>query len=66
MEVAVAAGKTKVTKKSLPASDKPKKSQVDSIVAKGLDWIDNNGQMESSYALLAALTGKTIEELKKI
>jgi ParB family transcriptional regulator, chromosome partitioning protein len=57
-------GKTKVTKKNLVTAKKPVNTA--SIVKNGLVWINKNGQMDSSYELLSAITGKTVQELKKI
>jgi len=56
---AKANGKSKVTKKTLAA---PKVSVVD----KGLEWIAENGNQETSFALLSHLTGKSIAQLKKL
>lgn len=63
---AKANGKKKVTKKVIVPSA-PVKFVADPMVVKlGLEWINNNGQMEVSYSMLSAITGLTVEELKKI
>lgn len=66
-------GKDKVTARSLPT--KPEKSAASTSTTptprkltpleSGLTWINDNGQMEHSYAMLSAITGMTIPELKK-
>ena len=77
LEIAKEAGKQKVTAKHVvPTDKKPRKpravqGELTAVPSKpnfleaGLDWIDRNGQQEISYAMLAALTGMTIQELKK-
>ena len=64
LDVAKDSGKTKVTKKNLVTTKKS--VTAGSVLEKGLVWINNNGQMTSSYELLAAITGKTVQDLKKI
>lgn len=67
-QAAKESGKTKVTKKNLPkkadavVSESQRKS---SSVELGLSWIEDNGQMESSYALLSAICGMSVADLKK-
>lgn len=60
-----ASGKVKLTKKNLSAT-KTLKAVEESALDKGLEWISNNGQQESSYAMLAHITGKSIAQLKKL
>lgn len=64
LNIAKADGKSKVTKKNLVSVNKPTSSG--SAIEKGLLWINNNGQMDSSYELLSAITGKSVSQLKKI
>lgn len=74
LESAKIAGKSRVTARNLPKrAPKGKKSETGDLIPKkknilesGLEWIDNNGQMEHSYALLSALTDMSINDLKEI
>jgi ParB family chromosome partitioning protein len=61
---ATASGKAKVTKKSL-APQEPKVN-APTALERGLEWISQNGEQESSYALLSFITGKSISQLKKL
>lgn len=63
-ETAKVAGKTKVTKKNIVKQSAVTAPRKPTVLELGLDWINNNGQMDSSYALLSAITGMTVEELK--
>lgn len=65
LEVAKVSGKKKVTKKNL-VSTKVAPPRQPTPLEKGLEWINDNGQMEHSYSLLAAITGFTVDELKKM
>ena len=73
LENAIAAGKKKVTAKNLPPKEEKVGKKVDGvkairkrpIIEVGLEWIDENGGMEHSYALLSAITGIAIDDLKK-
>lgn len=68
LKTAVESGKTKVTKKNLPK--KAEKAVIEaqrkpSPLEVGLAWIEDNGQLEISYSMLAAITGMSVPELKK-
>lgn len=63
---AKASGKTKVTKKNIVPTIAAKHVSDPLVVRLGLDWINNNGQMEQSYSLLSAISGLTIDELKRV
>jgi hypothetical protein len=71
LESAQSAGKTKLTARNLPKKVE-KVGLVNipvtkrNVIERGLAWIEDNGSMEHSYSLLSKITGKTIDELKKI
>lgn len=68
LQSAKESGKTKVTKKNLPKksenndADAPRKATP---IELGLAWIEDNGQLEISYAMLSAISGMSVAELKK-
>lgn len=63
---AKAAGKVKVTKKSIVPTVAPKFSNDPIVVRLGLDWIKANAGDYKSYEMLSAITGMTTDELKSM
>lgn len=61
---AKAAGKSKVTKKSIVPTVAPKFSNDPIVVRLGLSWIKENGGDDKSFEMLSAITGMSTDELK--
>lgn len=66
LETAKAAGKTKVTKKSIVPTVPAKFSNDPIVVRLGLEWIKSNAGDYKSYEMLSVITGMTTEELKSM